>query len=59
MNKKTLKEAGYKYISYNKNTGIHTLENEDGKKELFIARKNHASWGIRYKNTHLEFIATQ
>jgi hypothetical protein len=54
MNKQTLREAGYKYIDY-LGQGEHLLENEDGKKEVWFSNKNHASWGLIYKNTHLEF----
>lgn len=50
-----LKEANYKY---EKSLGkkIHLLKNlETNMLEIFIANKNHASWGLIYKNTHLEF----
>jgi hypothetical protein len=54
--KETLKEGGYKHLSYNKNTGEHTLQDiETGKKEIWFANLNHASYGLIYKNTHLEF----
>lgn len=52
--KETLKQAGYKHIKTLGN-GEHLLEDEDGKKEIWFANKNHASWGLIYKNTHLEF----
>lgn len=51
--KKTLKDAGYTYISYS--NGWHTLKDSDGNLELWFANKNHASYGLIYKNTHLEF----
>jgi len=31
------------------------MDKSTGKKEIFFANKNHASWGIIWKNTHLEF----
>ena len=55
--KQTLKEAGYKYISYDSKAKEHTLlDTNTGIKEQFFANKNHASWGLKYKNTHLEFM---
>ncbi|MEO6306177.1 MAG: hypothetical protein ABIP51_23720 [Bacteroidia bacterium] len=57
-NKQTLKEAGYKHISCNNSQ--HVLLNlETGKNEIFWSNKNHASWGLKYKNTHLEFIMSE
>jgi hypothetical protein len=53
--KETMKKAGYKYI---KSLGYKAHELEDvktGKREFWFANKNHASYGIIYKNTHLEF----
>jgi hypothetical protein len=53
--KETLKQANYKYIRY-LGYGEHLLmDKSTGKKEIFFANKNHASWGIIWKNTHLEF----
>ena len=56
--KQTLKESGYKYIRYSDHFHAHILEDESGKKELWVANKNHASYGIIYKNTHLEFVSS-
>ncbi len=51
----TMKEAGYEYHSYVPGEG-HVLHNlETGEYETWFANKNHASYGIIYKNTHLEF----
>ena len=53
--KETLKQSKYSYIRY---LGLkeHLLKDEDsGKLEIFLSNKNHASWGIIWKNTHLEF----
>ena len=53
--KETMKEAGYKHIS-TIGDGEHILEEiKTGKKEAWFCNKNHASYGIIYKNTHLEF----
>ena len=52
-NKKTFKQAGYKYVKYLGNKQ-HLLINE-GEKEIWFTNKNHASYGLIYKNTHLEF----
>jgi hypothetical protein len=54
MNKETLKDAGYKYIGFLGN-GQHVLEC-DGHLEVWFVNKNHASYGLIYKNTHLEFV---
>lgn len=56
-NKVTMHEAGMEYARFSKEFGGHVLRDiETGKFELWTARKNHASYGIRYKNTHLEFV---
>ena len=58
MNKQTLKQAGYTHLE-TKGHGMHILLNNDTNvKEVFVANKNHANWGLIYKNTHLEFVAT-
>lgn len=55
--KETLKQAGYTYLRYE--NGVHYLLNiETGITEIFFANKNHASWGLIYKNTHLEFASS-
>lgn len=58
MNYETIKEAGYKYISYNKETKEHILE-LDGRNEIFVASKNFCGWALIYKNTHLEFCRSK
>ena len=56
--KETLKQAGYTFIR-RIDKGIFLLkDNTTGIIEMFMANKNHASWGLIYKNTHLEFMAT-
>jgi hypothetical protein len=52
--RETLKEAGYVSIIPLGN-GEYLLEDTTGKKEVWFANKNHASYGLKYKNTHLEF----
>jgi hypothetical protein len=54
MQYETLKEAGYVHIE-SIGDGEFILTHEDGSREIWFANKNHASYGIRYKNTHLEF----
>jgi len=58
MEKETLKQAGYNYMRYLGNKQ-HLLENTTGIEpyqfEVWVANKNHASYGLIYKNTHLEF----
>jgi len=53
--KETMKKAGYKHIE-TRLDGQHILEDiKTGKREIWGTNKNHASYGIIYKNTHLEF----
>lgn len=55
QNKVSMKNAGYKYGRYNGN-GEHVLVDiESGMEEIWFSNKGHASYGITYKNTHLEF----
>ena len=53
--KYALKEAGYKSIIKIRNN-LYLLTDLNGKEEVWAANKNHASYGIKYKNTHLEFL---
>jgi len=54
----TLKQAGYRHIHCIGN-GCHILQDiETGKYEKWFCNKNHASYGIIYKNTHLEFACS-
>lgn len=52
--KQALKEAQYKYIRFVDGEHI-LLDIRTGIYEVFCANKNHASWGLKYRNTHLEF----
>lgn len=52
--KETLKNAGYTYIKCNQD-GTHLLRDDTGKLEIWFNNKNHASYGLIFKNTHLEF----
>jgi len=54
-NKETMKQAGYTYGGYSREEGGHILIDASGKKEVWFANKNHASYGIIFRNTHLEF----
>jgi hypothetical protein len=54
--KETFKEAGYTYVRYLGN-GEHLLRwSENNFLEIWFSNKNHASYGLKYKNTHLEFV---
>lgn len=57
--KETLKKAGYTHKGIHKIPGEHILKLK-GKKDLeaWASNKNHASYGLVYKNTHLEFVRT-
>ena len=58
-NKQTFAQAGYTHVSTvfanGRSTGEHLLRDADGKLEVWFANKGHASYGLVYKNTHLEF----
>ena len=56
--KETIKQDNYKYLLH---VGCkkHLLLNiQTNAKEIFFSNKNHASWGLKYKNTHLEFVSS-
>lgn len=53
--KQTFKEANYTYVEFLGNGQHLVLNNDTGNKEVFASNKYHASWGLIYKNTHLEF----
>jgi hypothetical protein len=50
----TLKQAGY-VSAKSLGNGEVMLTDTEGKMEIWVCSKNHASYGIKYKNTHLEF----
>ncbi len=53
--KESMQKAGYRYV---KSLGYtqHVLERLDDKtQEVWFSNKNHASYGIKWRNTHLEF----
>jgi hypothetical protein len=55
--KQTLKEAGYQHIAIDGKRHI-LKELATGDLEIWFANKNHASYGLIYKNTHLEFASS-
>ena len=56
--KETLAEANYTYVR-RLAPGLHLLKDLDNNQlEVFVCNKNHASWGLIWNNTHLEFVAT-
>ena len=56
--RETLAEAGYTYVKYDRSQGVHVLKTTDGTMEAWFANKNHASYGLTWRNTHLEFVRT-
>ena len=56
--KDSFKKSGYTYLKFLGN-GEHLLKNEDGIMEVWFNNKNHASYGLTYKNTYLEFARQQ
>ena len=55
--RETLKEAGYASIRMLA-PKEYILTDKDGKEEFWVANKGHASYGIRYRNTDLEFVSS-
>lgn len=53
--RETLKKAGYQHVRFDPSQGHILRDIETGKEEVWFANKNHASYGLIYKNTHLEF----
>lgn len=57
--RETLKQAKVEYVRFEPETRTHILRDiPSGKMERWFANKNHASYGLIYKNTHLEFAAS-
>jgi len=54
MKKETFEQAGYKMVAALW-AGECALQNPEGQIEVWCANKNHASYGLIYRNTHLEF----
>jgi hypothetical protein len=54
-NKETLKQAGYTYAGFRADIRAHLLRDDSGKLEMWFANKNHSSYGLKWRNTHLEF----
>lgn len=53
--KETLKKGNYKYLKYLGYKEHLLLDKNTNNKEVWASNKNHASYGLIYKNTHLEF----
>lgn len=58
--KQSFKSAGAKYIGSigNREHVIRMGFNGDYTFEVWASNKNHASYGLTFKNTHLEFCRT-
>lgn len=56
-NKETPKEAGLTYVGklYER---THIFEDSDGNYSVWGCNKHHASYGLIWRNTHLEFCRT-
>ena len=54
----TIKQAGYEYVEKG-DFNEHILKNiHTGKFEIWFNNKNHASYALKFKNTHLEFVCS-
>lgn len=51
----TIREAGYEYVEFRPGEGHVLRDVTTGNLELWFANKGHASAGLTYKNTDLEF----
>jgi hypothetical protein len=56
--KQYLREVNCKYLIYLGRKSHLVLNIFTGKEEFFVSNKNYASWGLIWKNTHLEFVAS-
>lgn len=54
--RETMAQAGFEYIRHVPGEGHLLRDRETGVTELWVANKNHASYGIIFKNTTLEFV---
>lgn len=58
-NYETPKQAGYRYIYSDKDTGLHMFYNVTTHvMECFAKSKNHAGWALNWRNTQLEFCSS-
>lgn len=51
-----MKNEGYKFVTYLEKGMAVFEEKENGIYEVFVANKNHASWGFHWNNTDWEFV---
>lgn len=57
--KETMQQANYSFIRKDKNTGLYLLQDNATKNlEWWAANKNHASYGIKFRGTDLEFCSS-
>ena len=56
--KESLTKANYQYLKYLGDKLHLLLDVDTGREEIFLSNKNHSSWGLIYKNTHLEFASS-
>lgn len=55
--KETPSNAGLRYAGFDSRTRLHTfVDKQDGSISKWAANKNHASYGLKWRNTHLEFV---
>lgn len=55
MSYETMEQAGYKFIRKDNENGYLLRNLNTNKLEWWFANKNHASYGIAFRGTHLEF----
>ena len=53
--KEKFSTANYQYIKYLGDRDHLVKDKSTGNFEIFFSNKNHASWGLKWRNTYLEF----
>lgn len=54
--RETIREAGFEYVAYLGNREHSLRDRETGEISVWRSNGNHASYGIIFKNTHLEYV---
>ena len=54
--RETIREAGFEYVAYLGNREHSLRDRETGEVSVWCSNRNHASYGIIFKNTHLEYV---
>lgn len=59
MKRETPSQAGLKYVGYNRERRLHVfIDKVNGHREGWAANKGHASYGLKFRGTCLEFVTS-